>query len=166
MDDKDRTTFLNRLADVASAQMWDVHAYCLLDTHAHLVLRTRHGNLGSGMGRILGWYAHRFNGRHGHEGHLFLSPFWSRVIEGPEQHVRACLYVALNPVAAGVCRTPAEFAWQRIADTAFAEHGVDVPTRRASFETTAAAIAERIVNGRELDWRRGVRERAEFLASP
>ena len=69
MDDKDRTTFLNRLADVASAQMWDVHAYCLLDTHAHLVLRTRHGKLGSGMGRILGWYAHRFNGRHGHEGH-------------------------------------------------------------------------------------------------
>ncbi len=166
LQDHDRELFLERAAGVAASCHWDLHAYCLLDTHVHLLLRTRDGNLGAGMGQLLGWYAHRFNHTHGREGHLFRRPFWSRIVEDGEQHLRACFYIALNPVAAGLCRLPRQHPWQRITDVGIASHDEDVVVGRDRIESALDAVAERIRTGREPNWRTAAQRQAELLARP
>ena len=39
-DDQDRTLFLGTLAEVCSKTGWQIHAWCLMNNHFHLVLET------------------------------------------------------------------------------------------------------------------------------
>jgi REP element-mobilizing transposase RayT len=111
MDDHDRRGLVGRLGEVAVTCGWEVLAYGLMDTHLHVVVRTREPNLGAGMQCVLGWYAYRFNARHGREGSVFAPKFFSQRIVSEEHLVRAVLYASLNPVAAGVCEHPEAYQW-------------------------------------------------------
>src|SRR5688572_30669982 len=69
--DRDRERFLETLTAVCLRTEWQVHAYCLLGNHFHLVIETPRGNLVGGMKWLLGVYTKRFNIRHKICGHLF-----------------------------------------------------------------------------------------------
>jgi REP element-mobilizing transposase RayT len=127
LDDSDRVVLLQGVADGACRFSWCLHAYCLMTTHLHVVVETRDPNLGQGMGRLLGGYARWFNRRHGREGHLFMKPFFSRLLETDEQVLAATLYVLVNPVRARLCRHPSEWLWGSYAD-AVERHPTLVPT--------------------------------------
>jgi putative transposase len=110
-DDRDRTAYLNRFKRVGSELGWIVHASALMDTHHHAVVETPEPNLGDGMRRVQGGHARWLNARHGGEGHVFRQRFWSRRIFDDASLLRACLYVVLNPVAAGLCAHPDAWRW-------------------------------------------------------
>jgi REP element-mobilizing transposase RayT len=48
-DDPDRERFLETLAEACLKTGWQVHAYCLMGNHFHLVLETPQANLVAGM---------------------------------------------------------------------------------------------------------------------
>ena len=48
-DDRDRETFLAALGEACSKTGWQVHAFCLMKNHFHLVIETPQGNLVAGM---------------------------------------------------------------------------------------------------------------------
>jgi len=81
---------------------WQVHAYCLMLNHFHLVLETPQANLVAGMKWFLGTYTSRFNRRHKLFGHLFSGRYKSLVVDGSgDGYLRTvCDYVHLNPVRA------------------------------------------------------------------
>ena len=73
-DDQDRLLFLDTLAEACGKTDWQVHAWCLMSNHFHLVIETPRGNLVQGMvskaQRIaqeeltaLGWAAGELQGR-------------------------------------------------------------------------------------------------------
>ena len=70
-DDEDRHRFLETLGEACEKTCWQVHAYCLMSNHFHLVLETPQPNLVAGMKWLLGTYTSRFNRRHKEFGHLF-----------------------------------------------------------------------------------------------
>ncbi len=69
--DADRVDFLDVLSLGCERFDADVHAYCLMGNHYHLVLATRQGNLSALMRHLNGVYTQRFNQRHGKVGHVF-----------------------------------------------------------------------------------------------
>jgi putative transposase len=71
LDDADRNEFLRTLGQACTKTAWQVHAYCLMSNHFHLVVETPRPNLALGMKWFLGTYTQRFNRRHKHWGHLF-----------------------------------------------------------------------------------------------
>src|SRR5687768_12920597 len=77
-----------------------------MDNHVHLLLETREANLGVGMGRLHGSYAQHFNSRHGTSGHLFQGRYGSARITTDERLWTLAVYIAMNPVVAGLCRRP------------------------------------------------------------
>jgi putative transposase len=81
---------------------WEVHAYCLMRNHFHLVAETPRANLVAGMKWLLGTYTMRFNRRHGLSGHLFAGRYKSLLIdESDPLYLRTvCDYVHLNPARA------------------------------------------------------------------
>jgi REP element-mobilizing transposase RayT len=70
-DDFDRKRFVTTLSEACVKTGWQVHAYCLMNNHFHLVVETPDANLVAGMRWFLSTYTARFNRRHKQFGHLF-----------------------------------------------------------------------------------------------
>ncbi len=103
-DDGDREIFLRALGETCEKAGWQVHAYCLMGNHFHLVIETPHPTLVRGMKWFLGTYTQRFNSRHKERGHLFAGRYKSLLVdEADDLYLRVvCDYVHLNPFRAGL----------------------------------------------------------------
>jgi REP element-mobilizing transposase RayT len=107
----DAPCFLGLLARVVRTLGWRCHDYCLMPNHYHAVVQTPAADLAVGMQRLNGVYAKWFNHHHGVEGHLFERRYRAIVIETDGQLLAVSRYLALNPVAAGLCDDPADWLW-------------------------------------------------------
>lgn len=103
LDDEDRTLFVGTLGEACAKADWQVHAFCLMDNHFHLVLETPQPTLVAGMKWMLGAYTQRFNARHRVRGHLFAGRYKALSIDNADAfYLRTvCDYVHLNPSRAG-----------------------------------------------------------------
>jgi hypothetical protein len=95
---------------------WQVHAYCLMGNHFHLVVETPQPTLVAGMKWFLGTYTQRFNARHRMRGHLFEGRYKSLLVDGSDDMYSrvVCDYVHLNPARAGLIgegKSLADYAW-------------------------------------------------------
>ena len=70
-DDKDRKSFLDRLAQILEETQTQCYAWALIPNHFHLLLRTSLAPLSKVMRRLMTGYAVTFNKRHKRTGHLF-----------------------------------------------------------------------------------------------
>jgi putative transposase len=110
-DDFDRRRFLEFVEDVVRKLGWTCHAYCLMNTHYHLMITTPQANIGRGMHIINGRHAQAFNRRHTLSGHVFEDRYYSGVVERDAHLLELVRYIALNPVRAGLCVAPEEWPW-------------------------------------------------------
>ena len=115
-DDTDRQRFVAALGEVCAKMDWQVHAYCLMTNHFHLVVETPAANLVAGMRWFMGTYTARFNRRHRQFGHLFSGRYKSLIVDGSGNgYLRTvCDYVHLNPVRAKLISPEQklrDFAW-------------------------------------------------------
>jgi REP element-mobilizing transposase RayT len=106
-DDIDRQDFLKTLAEVCQKTGFQVHAYCLMGNHFHLVVQTPEANLVAGMHWFLSTYPIRLNHRHKLFGHVFSGRYKALLVEGGGGGYlkTVCDYVHLNPVRAKLLRT-------------------------------------------------------------
>lgn len=111
LDDDDRRTYLDLLGRSVREAGWRCLAYCLMDNHVHLLLRTPKPNLGSGVGALHSRYAQIFNRRHGLASHLFHRPFGSKRAPDGLTVMYFATYLALNPVRAGITERPERYRW-------------------------------------------------------
>jgi REP element-mobilizing transposase RayT len=120
-NDADRQMFLSTLTEACGKTEWQIHAYCLMRNHFHLVLETPQANLVAGMKWLLGVYTKRFNIGHKECGHLFAGRYKALHVEGSGGgYLRTvCDYVHLNPARAGLLKggEPLEvFPWSSYGD--------------------------------------------------
>ena len=106
LDDVDRHDFIKTLAEACQKTGFQVHAYCLMRNHYHLVVETPNANLVAGMAWLQSTYTNRLNRRHQLFGHVFSGRYKSLLIDGSGTgYLRtACDYVHLNPVRAGLLK--------------------------------------------------------------
>ena len=81
-DDFDHKRFLTTLVESCTRTDWQVHAFCLMDNHFHLVVKTPDANLVAGMRWFLSNYTARFNRRHKFFGHLFSGRYKALIVDG------------------------------------------------------------------------------------
>jgi len=102
----DRTKFLDILADVSDIFRIEIHAYCLMGNHYHLLLRTPDGGLGRAMRHLSGVYTQYLNRRTGQDGPLFRGRYRAILIDSDAYQLQVSRYIHLNPVDAGVTDRP------------------------------------------------------------
>ncbi len=101
-DDTDRESFIAALGEACAKTNWQVHAWCLMRNHFHLVIETPQPNLVAGMKWLLGTYTGRYNRRHQQVGHLFAGRYKALLVDGGNRgYLRTVAeYVHLNPARA------------------------------------------------------------------
>ena len=173
LDDVDRQDFLKTLAETCQKTGFQVHAYCLMRNHFHLVVETPDANLVAGMAWLLSTFTIRLNHRHQLCGHVFSGRYKALIVEasGNGYLESVCDYVHLNPVRAGFLKSEDRLvaypwtslvwyaaarehrpAWIRV-DRLLGEHGIgeDTALGRQEFE-------------RRMELRRAAEEDEEALA--
>ena len=99
-DDKDRKSFLDRLAIILEETQTQCYAWALIPNHFHILLRTGPTPLSKVMRRLMTGYAVTFNLRHRRSGHLFQNRYKSVVCEEDTYLLELTRYIHLNPLRA------------------------------------------------------------------
>jgi len=99
-DDKDRKSFLGRLATILEETQTQCYAWALIPNHFHILLRTGTTQLSKVMRRLMTGYAVTFNIRHRRSGHLFQNRYKSVVCEEDTYLLELTRYIHLNPLRA------------------------------------------------------------------
>ncbi len=99
-DDKDRSSFLERLAVILEETQTQCYAWALIPNHFHILLRTGATPLSTVMRRLMTGYAVTFNHRHRRAGHLFQNRYKSVICEEDPYLLELIRYIHLNPLRA------------------------------------------------------------------
>jgi REP element-mobilizing transposase RayT len=118
LDETDRRRFLTLLAEVVARHGLRCHAYCEMTNHYHLAVTTTEANLSRAMQHLNGGYAQWWNWRHERVGHVFQARFGAQIVQDGVYLANVCRYIVLNPVRAGVSRSPARWPWSSYRATA------------------------------------------------
>ena len=123
-DEVDRRLYLRLLGEVSKRFDWSCLAYCLMTNHLHLLVETPEPNLADGVQSLHGTYAQKFNWRHGRSGHLFQGRYGATRITSDAHFYTATMYIARNPVEAGLCANPSDWRWLNY-EAALARQGLN-----------------------------------------
>ncbi len=134
LNDEDREDFLIRLAAVCERFELSLLSYVLMGNHYHVLVRIPDARLSQALQRLHTEYSRHHNRRHWRRSaHLFRAHAKARELEGNEDLVGACRYLARNPVEANLVREPLAWPW----GSARAHAGFERPrirSRRATCE--------------------------------
>jgi putative transposase len=109
--DDDRRMYLSYLRESTLRNGVAVSAYCLMTNHVHLVVTPeRENSLAKALSRTHLMYAQYVNRLHDRMGHFWQSRFYSCPMDDAHAY-NAAAYIELNPVRAGMVKTPWDYLW-------------------------------------------------------
>ena len=106
---EDRETFLQILCKACDNYKVNIHDYCLMDNHYHLLIETTQENLSLFMRQINSNYAIYFNIKYKRVGHLWQGRYKSWYIFDEEYLYKLFRYIEHNPVKVKLTTKVGEF---------------------------------------------------------
>jgi len=105
LDKGDYDKFLSLLCQQCAKFDVDLHSYCLMRNHYHLLIETKEENLSKFMRAINAHYAAYFNRKYKRVGHLWQGRFKSWFVTDEAYLYTLIKYIEYNPVKAKMVRT-------------------------------------------------------------
>jgi REP element-mobilizing transposase RayT len=88
-----------------------IHAFCLMTTHLHLALQVGNIPLTRIIQNVGFRYTQFVNRKYQRSGHLFQGRYKALLIDAGCYLLELIRYIHLNPVRAGIVRSPEKFSW-------------------------------------------------------
>ena len=112
----DYLVYLSNLRQLSAKHGCEVHAYCLMTNHVHLLLTPGEAGSCTALMRDLGRrYVPYFNWRHERTGTLWEGRFRACLVESARYTLACYRYIELNPVRAGMVNHPDAYLWSSYA---------------------------------------------------
>jgi putative transposase len=115
--------FLRQLRKYLRPDCAEVVAYCLMPNHYHLLIHLKTDDLPGMMQPFALSYTKAINERFGRVGALFQGRFKAIHVDREEYLLHLARYIHLNPVAAGLTRSPEEWEFSNYRDMLGFRHG-------------------------------------------
>ncbi|MFT6044122.1 MAG: putative transposase [Porticoccaceae bacterium] len=110
-DDSYFEAFLSVVADAVQRFGLEVHSYCLMTNHYHLLVSTPEGNLQRVMRHIGGVYTQKYNRLKQTDGSLFKGRYKSILVDSDEYLLHVSKYIHLNPLEAKMVDELVDYKW-------------------------------------------------------
>lgn len=114
-EEEDYQTFFKILGIVKEKYPFELNSYCLMTNHVHFLVTTGEDEIWKIMKMLLGRYAMEYNHKYQYTGHVFERRYKSILIQDPIYFLEVSRYIHLNPVRAGMVKTPLEYEYSSYA---------------------------------------------------
>jgi len=111
LSNKHKKTFLNLLSEISGRFHIDIHSYCLMGNHYHLLLSTKLPNLNMAMKHLNGVYTLRFNRDVKRDGPLFRGRYKAILVDKDNYLLSVSRYIHKNPSAAKITKDDQRYPW-------------------------------------------------------
>jgi REP element-mobilizing transposase RayT len=98
LSDDDFKYFLYSIEQASLRFNIEVHSYCLMTNHYHLLIKTPDANLGRAMKHINGLYTQYFNRAHNTDGALFRGRYKAVLVDADNYLLHVSRYIHRNPI--------------------------------------------------------------------
>ncbi|WP_028972221.1 transposase, partial [Sporomusa ovata] len=116
-EESDFLYFIESLKQLKAEMLFELHAYCLMSNHVHLLMREKQiGDISVIMKRLLTKYVMYFNRKYERSGALIASRYKSVPVEIDEYFVPLMCYIHQNPIRAGIVKKPEEYRFSSYND--------------------------------------------------
>ena len=121
--DEARQVFLSLLRKYKQKYGITIHSYCLMGTHPHVMCRTAKGQRAfSDFWKVVNWgFARWYNRRTQGRGQVVMERLRSPRIQDGRHQLVVMRYGDLNPVRAGLVRSPKHWRWSSFRHYAYGE---------------------------------------------
>lgn len=89
----------------------EVHLFCLMTNHIHLVIQVKTIPLAKIMQSLLSNYSRYYNKKHHQQGHLFQGRYKEKIIFDNEYFKTLIFYIHQNPISANMVRNLDDYSW-------------------------------------------------------
>ncbi len=111
-EEEDYRKYLDILEENKRKYELRIYHYVLMDNHVHIIIKSPRGkNLSEGMKRQGVTYTRYYRKKYKGIGHLFQDRFKSFIIQEGVYLLECGRYVELNPLRAGIVKSPEEYKW-------------------------------------------------------
>lgn len=91
------------------------YAYCLMNNHYHLLIRTPEANISRGIHFLNSAYANWVKAKHSIVGVVFQGRFKAILVDEANYALTLAAYIVLNPVRAALVKGPQDYPWSSYA---------------------------------------------------
>lgn len=110
-DKTDKLKLTEIISKMKTQGEYSLYAYCIMNNHAHLLLKEEEDSISRSMKRICVSYSHYYNNKHKRVGHVFQDRFRSEKIENDNYLLECIRYIHNNPVKASIVRRPTDYVF-------------------------------------------------------
>lgn len=124
-DEQIKLLFLDILQRAKEKYHFIFRNFCIMGNHIHLEITPQNEiSISKIMQWILSVFAKNYNQLFEYKGHVWYDRFKSKIIETAQQLINTFLYIANNPVRAGLVEHPLDFVYSGIS---FLKNGPPCP---------------------------------------
>ena len=111
LKDKDYEKFLEILEKTKEIYSFNIHSFCLMNNHYHLLIEIQHNNLSLIARQINSKYAQYFNKEYKRAGPLWQGRFKNYYVYNENYLYMLYKYIEQNPIKAKISKTIGEYKW-------------------------------------------------------
>lgn len=110
-EEMDYEYFLEILRKTKELYPFEIHAYCLMTNHYHLLIETKDDEIWKIMKMINLFYVRYYNTKYQRDGTLFRGRYKSCCINNDTYFLQTSRYICLNPVKAKMVERAEQYRW-------------------------------------------------------
>lgn len=116
VDNECKEHFLHLLKELSQKHKLQLLAFCIMDSHYHLILINSNNKMSDFMKDLNGQYGMFYRTRFGGKGYVFQGRFVSTLIQDEHYLKTSIAYALRNPVKAGLVSRADEYMWSSISE--------------------------------------------------
>lgn len=106
-----KNQFIDLLSQISEKYKVEIHGYCLMNNHYHILLKLNMLNLHLAMKHLNGVYTSKFNKDVNRDGPLFRGRYKSILIDKENYLINVSRYIHKNPSAANIIKDDSRYIW-------------------------------------------------------
>jgi len=111
LSDKDKSKFIEKLNETFNKFSLLCYAYCLMDNHCHLFVKTPKANISRAMHYLNTSYTNWFKAEYKKTGSMLQGRYKSILVEEDNYGIPLSAFIHLNPLKAGIVESLGEYKW-------------------------------------------------------